>query len=151
MTILNTCWPGLGRFVSYRDAHAHAAAAMEPAPLGTVRMTKVDLGGGRTYTEQPRTQKGAELDEIWEQVGWGLWQPETLLMLDHHVDQSTVYIDVGAYYGVSLGYAGPRAGHSVGLEPDPKVLTSIFSCTWRDIRARESGHLAFLERGRGGK
>lgn len=58
-------------------------------------------------------------DAFWKSVEEGKWEPETFEILKKYLDRDHSYLDIGAWIGPTLLYAGQIAKHCVAFEPDP--------------------------------
>ena len=70
-------------------------------------------------------QVGPGYDWFWDDFSSGKWEPDTLAILDHHVDTNTLYLDIGSWIGPTLLHAAGRARLAVGFEPDPVAFASL--------------------------
>ena len=50
----------------------------------------------------------------------GSWEPRTFEVLARNIDQDTVYVDIGAWIGVTPFWASKTARRVIAVEPDPK-------------------------------
>jgi len=50
----------------------------------------------------------------------GSWEPATFDAMERHLDRETVYLDIGAWIGVTPQFAAARAKAVVAVEPDPQ-------------------------------
>ena len=64
---------------------------------------------------------------FWAKVEAGLWEPATLAFIDAHVDESTTFLDCGAWIGPTSLYAAFRARSVVAIEADPEALRQLRS------------------------
>ena len=55
----------------------------------------------------------------------GTWAPRTCEVLARHLDRDTVYVDIGAWIGVTPFWASPVARQVIAVEPDPKCLAIL--------------------------
>ncbi len=62
---------------------------------------------------------------FWNDFSSGKWEPDTLAIIDHHVDANTLYLDVGSWIGPTLLYAAGCARLAVGFEPDPVAFATL--------------------------
>jgi FkbM family methyltransferase len=62
---------------------------------------------------------------FWTRVEQGRWERETLAFIDAWVDESTVFLDCGAWVGPTSLYAAFRAKRVVAVEADPEALAQL--------------------------
>ena len=55
----------------------------------------------------------------------GIWEPDTFRFLNSHLNQDTVYFDVGSWIGVTPAYASKLAKHVISIEPEPFCINAI--------------------------
>jgi FkbM family methyltransferase len=58
--------------------------------------------------------------KFYRKLAAGLWEPRTFEVLARNLDRETVYIDVGAWIGVTPFWASQIARSVIAVEPDPK-------------------------------
>ena len=61
-----------------------------------------------------------EYQKFYRKLAIGQWEPRTFEMLARNVDRNTVYVDIGAWIGVTPMWAAQKAKAVVAVEPDPK-------------------------------
>jgi len=61
----------------------------------------------------------------WDKVERGLWEPETLALIDREVAPGTTFLDLGAWVGPTALYAAARGARVVALEADPVALSQL--------------------------
>lgn len=61
-----------------------------------------------------------EYQKFYRKLASGQWEPRTFEMLARNVDRDTVYVDIGAWIGVTPMWAAQKAKAVVAIEPDPK-------------------------------
>jgi len=59
---------------------------------------------------------------FWDKVEKGLWEPETLALIDQQVAPGTTFLDLGAWVGPTALYAAARGARVIALEADPVAL-----------------------------
>ena len=62
---------------------------------------------------------------FWTKIEDGTWEPETFEVFDRFVTSDTTYLDVGAWEGPTLFYAGQLARVAYGFEPDPVAFAGL--------------------------
>ncbi len=55
----------------------------------------------------------------------GQWEPRTFEILGRNLDRGTVYVDIGAWIGVTPLWASGQAKRVLAYEPDPKCLALL--------------------------
>ena len=67
-------------------------------------------------------------------IGWywldmekGLWEPWTFRLFDHFLHRNVVYIDLGAWIGITVLYASRLCDKCYALEPDPVAYNTLCS------------------------
>lgn len=63
-----------------------------------------------------------EYAKFYRKLASGTWEPRTFEVLMRNLDQETVYVDIGAWIGVTPFWASHIAKAVVAVEPDPKCL-----------------------------
>ncbi|MBS3650107.1 FkbM family methyltransferase [Pseudaminobacter sp. 19-2017] len=53
------------------------------------------------------------------------WEPGTFRVLERHLDRETVFVDIGAWIGVTPFYAAEIAKSVVAVDPDPKCAALL--------------------------
>jgi len=66
-----------------------------------------------------------EQPTFWAKVERGKWEAATLAFIDDHVDETTTFVDCGAWVGPTSLYAAFRARRVVGIEADPAALDQL--------------------------
>jgi len=62
---------------------------------------------------------------FWESVASSAWEPQTFAVLERFVGADTVYVDVGAWIGPTVLFAGQRAARTLAFEPDPMAFPEL--------------------------
>jgi FkbM family methyltransferase len=62
---------------------------------------------------------------FWAKVEAGRWEPDIFNFIDDHVDETTTFLDCGAWIGPTSLYAAFRARRVVGVEADPAALDQL--------------------------
>jgi FkbM family methyltransferase len=96
-------------------------------------MTKVDPNPGGVASSTPRIVKLREAvlcvaddqPTFWDKVESGLWEPETLALIDQQVAPGTTFLDLGAWVGPTALYAAARGARVIALEADPVALAQL--------------------------
>lgn len=57
------------------------------------------------------------------------WEPATFAVLAHNLDRNTVYVDIGAWIGVTPLWASHFAKAVIAVEPDPTCLAILRALT----------------------
>ena len=60
--------------------------------------------------------------KFYGKLAGGTWEPHTFEVLARNLDRDTVYLDIGAWIGVTPFWASAVAKKVIALEPDPKCL-----------------------------
>jgi FkbM family methyltransferase len=76
---------------------------------------------GRTVTFPDLPAHAAFFDKL----AAGRWDSGLFKFIDRFVDERTVYIDIGAWLGVSPFWAAQRAKKVIAVEPDPVCLRAL--------------------------
>jgi FkbM family methyltransferase len=58
--------------------------------------------------------------KFYRKLATGTWEPRTFEVLARHLDRETVYVDIGAWIGVTPFWASHLAKRVIAVEPDPK-------------------------------
>lgn len=58
--------------------------------------------------------------KFYGKLGSGIWEPHTFEVLGANLDRDTVYLDIGAWIGVTPFWASYQAKRVIAVEPDPK-------------------------------
>lgn len=80
-------------------------------------MNTIDItyaGSTVTLPDLPDYQK------FYRKLAAGAWEPRTFTVLGRNLDKDTVYVDIGAWIGVTPFWAATRAKSVIAVEPDPK-------------------------------
>lgn len=91
-------------------------AGTEPTGAGTPRRIKMRETLLSVADDQPT---------YWDKVERGLWEPETLALIDREVAPGTTFLDLGAWVGPTALYAAARGARVVALEADPVALSQL--------------------------
>jgi FkbM family methyltransferase len=62
---------------------------------------------------------------FWDKVEAGLWEPETLALIDQQIAPGTTFLDLGAWVGPTALYAAARGARVIALEADPVALAQL--------------------------
>jgi FkbM family methyltransferase len=73
-----------------------------------------------------------EYAKFYRKLAAGTWEPRTFEVLARNLDSETVYVDIGAWIGVTPFWASHLAKSVVAIEPDPKCCEIL--------RALSPGH-----------
>src|SRR4051794_29174276 len=57
--------------------------------------------------------------KFYRKLRTGQWEPQTFAVLGRNTDENTVYIDIGAWIGVTPLWAAQAAKAVIAVEPDP--------------------------------
>ena len=63
--------------------------------------------------------------KYWGLVENGRWEPATFQAINLLVDDSSTYIDVGAWIGGTVLYSATKAAKVIAFEPDPEALSIL--------------------------
>jgi len=74
---------------------------------------------GRNYKFLPEERK------FWRKVAAGHWEPHTFRILDAFLDQSSIYVDLGAWIGPTVIFAAARCQQVYCFEPDPLAYEQL--------------------------
>ncbi len=66
-------------------------------------------------------------DGFWTKVGRGEWEPQTLAAIRTEACLGTVFLDVGAWIGVTALLAASCGAQVVALEPDPTARAQLLA------------------------
>lgn len=58
--------------------------------------------------------------KFYRKLAAGTWEPRTFDVLGRNLDRDTVYVDIGAWIGVTPFWASDQAKAVIAVEPDPK-------------------------------
>jgi len=62
----------------------------------------------------------ADYAKFYRKLTSGIWEPRTFAVLERFVDEQTVYVDIGAWIGVTPFWAAQTAKTVIAVEPDPR-------------------------------
>jgi FkbM family methyltransferase len=62
---------------------------------------------------------------FWDKVESGLWEPETLALIEDQITPGTTFLDLGAWVGPTALYAAARGARVIALEADPVALAQL--------------------------
>jgi FkbM family methyltransferase len=96
---------------------------LRPGPMRTVDITY----GGRTVALPDLP----EYAKFYAKLSGGSWEPGTFETLSRNLDCDTVYIDIGAWIGVTPMWSAQIAKSVVAVEPDPKCTAILKSLAAR--------------------
>jgi FkbM family methyltransferase len=86
------------------------------------RMKTVDITyAGRTVALPDL----ADYQKFYRKLAAGSWEPRTFEVLGRNLDRDTVYVDIGAWIGVTPFWACQTAKAVIALEPDPKCCAIL--------------------------
>jgi len=94
-----------------------------PRPMRTVDLQYA----GRTVTLPDLP----EYAKFYRKLCRGEWEPRTFETLSRNLDRDTVYIDIGAWIGVTPMWAAEIARSVVAVDPDPKCIGILKSLAAR--------------------
>lgn len=63
--------------------------------------------------------------KFWRKASAGAWEPETLALLDAHLDRDHDYLDIGAWIGPTVLFGARKARHVWCFEPDPEAFRAL--------------------------
>lgn len=63
----------------------------------------------------------------WERFQSGVWEPETIFVVDEVVEPGSIVVDIGAWVGPVTLYAAHIAGSVYSFEPDPVAFERLSS------------------------
>lgn len=102
---------------------------------GSDSPSKPDESEGPTYPIPRHIVSGAaEFDveandrgenEFWTKLEQGVWEPDTLEIIETHVDSETMFLDIGGWIGPTTLFAGALGAAVVVVEADPKALPAL--------------------------
>lgn len=64
-------------------------------------------------------------NEFWTKLESGVWEPDTLAILEDHLDSATLFLDIGGWIGPTTLYAGALGAAVIVVEADPKALPAL--------------------------
>lgn len=62
---------------------------------------------------------------FWDKVARGLWEPETLALLEREIAPGTTFLDLGAWVGPTALYAAALGARVIAVEADPAALAQL--------------------------
>lgn len=62
---------------------------------------------------------------FWRKAGRGLWEPETLAILERQLSAQMIACDIGAWIGPTVMLAARRCRHVYSFEPDPTAYAEL--------------------------
>lgn len=66
-----------------------------------------------------------EYAKFYGKLASGKWEPHTFEVLARNLDRETVFVDIGAWIGVTPLWAARRAKSVIAVEPDPKCVAIL--------------------------
>ena len=66
-----------------------------------------------------------EYRKFYRKLAAGVWEPGTFEVLARNLDSDTVYVDIGAWIGVTPFWASASAKRVIAFEPDPKCFAIL--------------------------
>lgn len=63
--------------------------------------------------------------KFYRKLAAGTWEPATFEVLDRNLDRDTVFLDIGAWIGVTPFWASRSAKAVIAVEPDPRCLECL--------------------------
>ena len=69
----------------------------------------------------------ADYAKFYGKLSAGIWEPRTFEVLARNLDAGTVYIDIGAWIGVTPLWASAISKRVIAVEPDPKCFAILQS------------------------
>lgn len=87
------------------------------------KVLEIEVAGrGIFLPDLPRYQK------FYRKLRSGAWEPRTFETLSANLDETTIYIDIGAWIGVTPFWASYSSKRVIAVEPDPQcqqILTAL--------------------------
>ncbi|MFM7445052.1 MAG: FkbM family methyltransferase, partial [Tabrizicola sp.] len=83
---------------------------------------------------------------FWKRVNSGAWEPETYAIFDRHIDDRTLFLDIGAWIGSTSLYGAQLAQRCVAFEPDPVAFAELSRNVDQNRQADWIGKLQIHER-----
>ncbi len=71
--------------------------------------------------------------KFYRKLASGTWEPHTFAVLGRNIDRQTVYVDIGAWIGVTPFWAAQSAKAVIAIEPDPRCYEIL-----RELAPRHS-------------
>jgi len=103
-----------------------SGASMNPVYLGyskdEVKTVTASYHDGRATVKLADTHL-ANFDSFWSWLP--TWKPNLLNAIDKYVDETTIFVDAGAWEGPALFYAARKAAMSLALEPDHAAFRAL--------------------------
>lgn len=93
--------------------------AMPAAAPGAVDTVAVPVAGTTLHLAAGKHQP------FYATLADGTWEPETFRVLRENLDADTVFLDVGAWIGVTPFYGAQFARRVVAVEPDPAAVAIL--------------------------
>lgn len=81
---------------------------------------------------------------FWNKVASGQWEPHTLSAIAHEAHPGTVFIDIGAWIGVTTLLAAACGARVIALEPDPAAHAQFLANL--DVNPDLAGRIEVLAR-----
>jgi FkbM family methyltransferase len=103
-------------------------------------LTTVTLGE-RSFRVDPRPHH-----RFWKRVNSGAWEPETYAIFDRHIDDRTLFLDIGAWIGSTSLYGAQLAQRCLAFEPDPVAFAELSRNVAQNRDADWIGKLQIHER-----
>ena len=64
-------------------------------------------------------------NEFWTKLEQGVWEPDTLEIIESHIDPQTMFLDIGGWIGPTTLFAACLGAAVVVVEADPKALPAL--------------------------
>ena len=81
----------------------------------------IDHGGASFDVEANDRGENA----FWTKLETGTWEPDTLAIIENHVDSQTLFLDIGGWIGPTTLYAASLGAAVIVVEADPKALPPL--------------------------
>jgi FkbM family methyltransferase len=101
----------------------HAGGAVEADVSRSPDLMTVELQGRRF--DVVKTVGAANFEPFWMYYASGLWEKETLAVIDSVPTERSIFLDVGGWIGPTALWAAFRQSTVVAFEPDPVALTAL--------------------------
>jgi FkbM family methyltransferase len=83
---------------------------------------------------------------FWKRVNRGTWEPETYAIFNQHLNDRTLFLDIGAWIGSTSLYGAQLAQRCVAFEPDPVAFAALSRNVEANRQADWIGRLQIQER-----
>lgn len=78
-----------------------------------------------TYNGQEFTVDETGYGRYWIHMENGIWEPWTFRIFDRFLQKDTIYIDLGAWIGMTVMYAARLCDRCYAIEPDPVAYKKL--------------------------